>query len=541
MQVRVRRLRRTFRRRSTQWRAETQEPDRPGVRAYALPATIIALVALISMVNHLSGVDWGDDFALYVRQAKAVVTGTIDDVIRDNRFTVDQSGWHTFSPYSYPWGWPLLLAPAFAVVGLDYEVFKALQVVALCVFLLLFFAIVRRRAGPLGATLLILLIGLSPAYVGSTDTVLSDLPYLSFVGLGLWWMDRCRARGLLDAGALRLVVLGLLLAYALNTRPEGISLVLSLLALHVVVLGVVLRARGFRGLREVNWKAALVPYISLAMGILAFQMLLPGALLPRAPGTGLQNIPLRAQFHHEVLAEHVGLKDAGGPIQLFGSPAVARGAVILLVVLAIVGVVARLLHRAEEDVALAAYLGAASLIMLVSPYQEGRYLLSITPLIAYFAYQALPTMARLARPTGRVAGVLMVAPTLIFTGLVVLNARDVARSTDYHLAYQYTHNGPETDSAQEMFATVRRITQPDDVILFFRARAMTLYTDRRAIQGSDLDQMLTTADWYVMEKGSTYSQTLLTDAEAATYGLSKTWENPGWILWRVPPSVGFHD
>ncbi|MDQ3646709.1 MAG: beta family protein, partial [Actinomycetota bacterium] len=109
----------------------------------------------------------------------------------------------------------------------------------------------------------------------------------------------------------------------------------------------------------------------------------------------------------------------------------------------------------------------------------------------------------------------------------------VAHSTDYHLDYNYVVNGPETPDAQEMLSVVRRVTGPDDVILFFRARAMTLYSDRRAIQGSNLDEVLPRADWYVMAKGSTYSQALLTNVQAAVFGLTKTWENSEWVLWRV--------
>jgi hypothetical protein len=85
-----------------------------------------------------------------------------------------------------------------------------------------------------------------------------------------------------------------------------------------------------------------------------------------------------------------------------------------------------------------------------------------------------------------------------------------------------------------MFAAVERYTRGDDVILFFRARAMTLFTDRVALQGTDLDQMLPRVDWYVMEKGSTYSQTPLSDTEGAARGLTKVWENDDWVIWRVP-------
>ena len=494
----------------------------------------VAVVGAIALIHHLNGVDWGDDFALYLRQAKALTTGAIDDVIRDNRFSLDNSGWHTFSPPSYPWGWPLLLAPVYAVVGLDYEVFKGLEVIALCVYLLVFFAIVRRRTGFLAASVLMLLVGLSPAYIVHTGTVLSDLPFLCFVGLSLWWMDRCRVTGLVEGNRLRLAVLGLLVAFAFNIRPEGISLFAALIVLHVTVLGgMALRARPGEFRRSVRWSDALLPYLTLVLGILAFQVLLPGDLLPRAPGAGLGNVAHHVDFYQDILAEHVGLKDAGLPMSLFGSEGAARGVLLVIVVLAVIGLVARLLERFTEDATLAAYLCSASLIMLVSPYQEGRYLLSITPLLVYFAYQALPTVGRLVSSTRVIRPALSLVPALAFAALLGGNLIDVARTVDYHLEYEYTVNGPQTPAAQEMLSIVREQTQEDDVILFFRARAMTFYTDRRAIQGSNLDDVLDTADWYVMAKGSTYSQQLIDEPQASTYGLVKRWENAEWVLWEV--------
>ena len=512
----------------------TPVTERMSVRSSIALVVIVALIGGIALIHHLDGVDWGDDFALYLRQAKALTTGGIDDVVRDNRFSLENSGWHTFSPLVYPWGWPLLLAPVYAVVGLDYEVFKGLEVVALCIYLLVFFAIVRRRTGPLPAGILTLLIGLSPAYISHTGTVLSDLPFLCFVGLSLWWIDRCRAAGLVGGNRIRLAALGLLVAYTFNIRPEGISLLAALIALHVAVLGgMALRARPGEFMRSVRWSDALLPYLTLSLGILAFQVFLPGDLLPSAPGTGLENVSPRLGFYQDILAEHVGVKDAGLPMSLFGSEGAARAVLLVIVLLAVIGVVARLIDRFTEDVTLAAYLGSASVIMLVSPYQEGRYLLSITPLLIYFAYQALPTVVRVVSATRVVRPVFSLVPALAFAGLLGGNLVDVARTVDYHMEYEYTVNGPKTPAAEEMLSIVRRQTQEDDVILFFRARAMTFYTDRRAIQGSNLDDVLDTADWYVMAKGSTYSQHLVSESEAPSYGLMKRWENAEWVLWEV--------
>ena len=125
---------------------------------------------------------------------------------------------------------------------------------------------------------------------------------------------------------------------------------------------------------------------------------------------------------------------------------------------------------------------------------------------------------------------------MAFAGLVILNVQPVQHSTDYHLHYQLTIDGPETPAPQQMFAAVGHYTRGDDIILFFRARAMTIYTNRVALQGrGDAAQMLPQVNWYVMEKDSTYSRPVFTDSQAAQYRLTEVWQNNVWVLWRGPP------
>ena len=125
---------------------------RAAAHRFTIPLLLAVAIGLISLVNHFQGVDWGDDFALYMRQAKAIAIGNIGEVLSDNRFTVDNSGWHSFSPYIYPWGWPLIVSPFYALLGLNYEVVKFLQVIALCTFLACFYSLTRPRVGTRGAT-----------------------------------------------------------------------------------------------------------------------------------------------------------------------------------------------------------------------------------------------------------------------------------------------------------------------------------------------------------------------------------------------------
>jgi hypothetical protein len=504
---------------------------------YAIPLAMVLITAWICVHNRFGGVDWGDDFALYLRQAKALAFGNIGEVLQQTRFSVDNSGWSSFSPYSYPWGWPLILAPFLAVFGLDYGIFKSLEVLAFCVFLLAFFALVRHRAGWFAATIVTSLIAVSRAFNGATDTVLSDLPYLCFVGVSLWFMDRLRIKGTLLTDRRALIVLGLLLAFTRSIRREGLMMLVALDALHIAVLGgIAARDRTRQALRNVNWRNVALPYGTFAAAVVVLHLLLPGVLLPTVPGTGLANISPHVTFYRDVLAEHIGLKDPGTTMQLFHSAFAATLALRLFLLLAVIGVVGRLLYRFEQDAYLVAFLVASTFLMMVSPFQESRYFFTVTPFLAYFAYQAIPTLAALvtSRP-GRLVRLAAVPSAVGMAGLVMLCWTDLDTAIEYHRVYHYTVNGPDLPESKQMFAAVKEKTRGDDVILFARARAMSLYTDRNAIQGSDLDLLLPRADWYVMEKDSTYSQTLLTDAEAANRRLTKTWENGKWVLWRVPP------
>jgi hypothetical protein len=64
---------------------------------------------------------------------------------------------------------------------------------------------------------------------------------------------------------------------------------------------------------------------------------------------------------------------------------------------------------------------------------------------------------------------------------------------------------------------------------------MMLYTERRAVQNTDIDRLRRIAQWYVMEKESSYGQTLIRAGEEERFGVVPVWENSRWVLWRFLP------
>lgn len=497
---------------------------------------VLTGIFLLCLVNQRPGHDWGDDFALYLRQGASLIDGNVDQVLADNRFTVDNSSWHTFSPDAYPWGWPLLIAPVYAIWGIDYGVLKAFEAALFCGFLFAFWSVTRRRLGEVVATLVLLAIGFSITYVGWTDTALSEFPYLAAVGLCWWWHDRCRERGVHEAGARwPLVALGVAIGFAYSVRREGMALVAGLALFHVARLVQRRRAERGRPWAAEPWGRMALPYASAFAFVIGLQLLLPSVLFQKYPDAGLHQLKPNAIWFRDILAEIIGLKDMGvNRIELLGSRWLGLFVLTAFVVLAVVGVLVRAGTAAVDDAMLVGYGVAVCLVIGVQPFHEGRYLFSIAPLMLYFAVHAVAFLAagrHIERRTARAAAVGFVA---LF---VVANGTDLYRRTEGRLATDYyVVPGPEDPDAQALFQAIAAYSEPDDVIGFFRARAMNLYGGRRSVQVTTVDDVLRVTDVYAMEKGSTYSQVLLTDDEAALAGLVKLWESPKYVLWQVSPT-----
>ena len=527
-------------------------PDtRKRIVDYLPIVVLLILVAYFCKVFYQPGHDWGDDFALYIHQAKGLVTGNAGEVAAMNRYTVDESGWNSFSPLIYPWGFPILIAPIVSVWGVNYAKLKFFIVCTFLGFLFCLYRLVLRRTGPLGATLVVALLGSSVWYVGFTSSVLSDYPYLLFAMFTFLWMDRVRTRSLTEGEGIRdLIILGFLIAFSYSIRREGLALLAALFAMQAIAIGPRLVPDGRRyasrwidrndeageppddAAPPVRWTRIAVPWTSFAITVVGLQLMLPSEIFPHWAGVGTQQIKPNVIWFRDILAEQIGVKDIGvNKIQLFGSWDLAALVLGLFVGLAVIGLVVRVLTATAEDAPIAAYLGGVFFIVGTQPFHEGRYLLGVTPLMAYFAYQALPAIARWARFLVRPAVVLS---AIGLAGLVVANWTDMSHALAYHRVYRGTINGPTSPAALEMEQKVIQCTRGTDVIVFFRARAMSMLTDRRSIQTGSADVMMQRGDWYVMAKGSDYSQPLITDAQARDLGLRKIWENSEWVLWLIP-------
>jgi hypothetical protein len=527
------------------------EYEVPLAHRVALPVVLFG-VAVLAVSLHRNGHTQGDDFALYIRQARSVFEGDSATVIADNRFAVVNSD-GPFSPIGYPWGWPLILSPFVHLWGYDYDRLKLVEVGVFCVWLAFLHGVTRRRIGRWPALGIVATFGTAPVFLSHTDQLLTEIPHLAAVGLFLWWFDRVMSRSnLLEAPTRDLLVLGALGALVFNVRREGLVLVVVVAAVQLYDLcrasprgasaersveldldsdadaddAFAARAvdRSWRSLEDVmtrvrsSWGALAQPHIAFVGSVVLFQLLLPTALFPDN-GNSPSNIGARFGEYPTVLSRQLGLGERGW-----------IGGVILVV--AAIGVAVGLRQRPRLDGAILVLATTSSLLIGTHFRQVERYWFQVTPWVMYFAVVAcLGLVSLVVRERTAIAGAAALAPV----GLLVIS-HALALPDDIDAASRFNEGGriqvgPANPAVAPIFEAVNALTPPDAVVVYFRSRTMTLLTDRRSFQTKDIDKIGNRADYFAQLRDSTYSQPAVAEAQRA--GFEEVWSDQVWILWRV--------
>src|SRR6056297_206019 len=384
----------------------------PVVRLLALPLTV-TIAAILAVALHRNGHTQGDDFALYLRQARSLFDGDIGQVVADNRFAVLNSD-SGFSPNAYPWVWPLLLSPFVHLWGLDYERLKLVEVATFCLWLVLLHGIVRRRVGWAPAMAIVAVFATAPAYLAHTDQLLTEFPHLAALALVIWWYDRIRRSAtLITAPTDRLIVLGALIALAFNVRRESVVLlgVVGLMIVYDLVVSVRIGSdrratpswiAGMVAAGRANAARIVTPFAAFAVTATLAQLLLPTDLLPDN-GNSSAFLDDRLSEYPGTLSDQLGL----GEHTLIG---------VGILAVAAAGIVIGVRRRPTLDapLVLLALLSAAALSTHLR--RVDRYWFQVTPWVVYFATVALLAVAgrlaarlRRTRPAGRRARLTHVA------------------------------------------------------------------------------------------------------------------------------------
>lgn len=470
-------------------------------------SVVLATVFLVCVMNHYEGQSWGDDFSLYLNQARSIVEGTIEKTVADNRFAVTNSTISTFSPESYPWGFPLLLAPLYWIFGLDYTVFKIFEALMLVAFLGAFYVLLENKLKNPHRLVLVSFVGLNHLFIYYTNHVLSEIPFLFFSTLTLYAIQKAEEKKF--TLALNLWVGGLML-FTFFIRTEGIALVAALFSYQLFIF---LNRKPFN-LYDFR---LLIIYISpfLVFIILYFltKLVFPAGFTSHLSflehykfEISLQNMEMTFKLLGLYLNQHINLVS-----------------LVLVVLVFFIGIICRW----REDFLFVSYWFAVLGILFIWPFFWDRYMYALIPLFCYFFVRGLERCSLFFFSKNYSLHFLSV--------LLILNLYPLGVRTSDSLKNKTGVNGPEIPESQQMFEFIRANVPQEEVVIFGLPRLMNFYTLRKSVFIFDnLENVRRTGNYLVIFKNWNHDFQIRNHQRIPHHnGFQTVFENDSFIIYRI--------
>lgn len=419
------------------------------IRPYILLAAYLLIVGLFYIFTLQSGVNWGDDFAMYIALAKNIAlghtyvhTGYIPNPNNPNE-----------SPLAYPPIFPLILSPIYAIFGLNIYAMKiTLVVIMLCMLVACYFH-AKPRLNDLITTYLYLgAVGFSPWLWEARGHIASEIPFMFFLVLSLILADAAIARREAGSARWRLFLgcaAGVTAYLAYGTREVGGLLI------PVFVFFDILQNRRI---------SAPAVMITLTFVVLA-------AVQRHFVNVEKGYAEILNMYHWSVFYQHV-ISYGRLAVGYWGSDGLGRiGAFVIFMMMAPLYVVGWCKGFTSRKSIYSVFVPAYVFVLVVIPISAGeRYFLPIMPLLLLDIFVGVKVVGQwLGKEKGRVVAI-------IVAGAVSVSYVAWYRTQDFGPVA----DGPYSRPSLQLFAFIRKHTSPNSVFIFRKPRALALYTGRRS-------------------------------------------------------------
>ena len=335
---------------------------------------ILLTCLFLCILNIEQGHNWGGDFSLYIHQAKSIIQGDSSQLMHVNKFMVDNSSVHTFSPSLYPWGFPVLLAPVYVIFELNFFVLKVYESVLLILAILMMYLTFKsnKRLSFINGLFFILIIAFNLVYIKAINSVLSEIPFLLFSFLGLYLILRYLESPFKHSLGLAIII-GFVLFFSFSIRSEGIGLCFALFIGQCQYL-LVNRRNGI--IPSKKYLHFLIPYIIALTFYFILRSILPSGFTSHFSYQNLVNWDTSIE---NLLKYYDWIKHC-----FFGKFTIPYF-IYFVFLLFLIG----LCSRIKRDLIIISYFFFLVLLFTVWPFSEIRYMYSIYPFILYFSIQGI--------------------------------------------------------------------------------------------------------------------------------------------------------
>lgn len=418
--------------------------------------TWLLLIAFLPLffINLTGYHGWGDDFAQYIHQAKNFTEGISP---AETGHILNEKG--IIGPAAYPMGFPILLAPVYALWGNNMLIFQYYMTGLLIALGLVCYRFFSRFTSVWLAWGGCLWFVYHPWVLAFKADILSEIPYTLFLlaAVSGW---------LYGNGRYKAVKIGLLAGFALLIRPMGVVFLGAIMAEAVI--------NSFGDIRkkpaERHWKMMLANVGLTVLVALGVYFLVEKILFPM-PSEGSYISLIKAHSPTKYFFKH--LVQYGKSLEEFVFPAGNNFFSVCLVSMAVLFLLGGLILKLRTF-PLPFLIVVVHIVMLgIYPYFQGaRFLFPILPM---FLFYILAGVEWLTNKTG----VKKYVGPVGFAVLLFFYVPDVVAV--YHKTLPPITSGPQQKVALETFVYIRDELPPNARILFHKPRALALYSGKTSM------------------------------------------------------------
>ena len=441
----------------------------------ALLSIIILLSILVGACTLTRGHQWGDDFAWYIVQAKSIWTGTTHEFMEESAFTNTQSTTH-LGPLAYPWGYPLILVPVYAVKGTNPLALKLPALLFYAGFLVCLYLLMNERLRRVESLLIVALFAFNPLLLQFLDQILSDIPFLFFSTLSLFLMTRKDESSMLHDSVMAVAIF-----FTAFLRVTGVLLLGVFLIVQFFRL--LNRHSDSRGVTQIIWRSFLVCVVFAVLWLFNVLLFPSGGESYFSQYTGLlETTRQMAPAYFHVFADFFGTASGWKYLYYILLPFFLLGAWE---------------GRKQEPVFLL-FFTLWLLVHIAYPYWQGpRYVFPLLPIFIYFTFQGMKSaLRRLPEGYARVGQQAFYGFWIALAGLFLLTSTANAYA---NLQNRREINGPFDPYSKEVYSYIKEETPPDSVIVFFKPRVMVMMTDHPTIMSTECERLLK-GDYIVLSR-----------------------------------------
>jgi hypothetical protein len=211
----------------------------------------------------------------------------------------------------------------------------------------------------------------------------------------------------------------------------------------------------------------------------------------------------------------------------FGTSPAWTAIYYILAVFFLIGVWTRRGADAPPGIFFGLYLAA----MLLWPEWQGiRFIFPILPFFVYFAFQGIRfTLGKLPGNLNSSFHTLVTGFWLVVIGIFLYTSSLGAYS---NLRDNRSINGPFDAFSSDVYKYIRAETPPESVIVFWKPRAMRLFTDRDTFMSTECER-LSLGDYVVLSKKAENSQVPPEEIDACNLPLLKRLENNRFVVYEI--------